>query len=379
MTSLLERLGSLLESSTSMGLRASGQGFNAPRPTPNVTSKAPKKTESKTNQEKNINQRKELSRKQQAVGDQAFGTLEKRWLEDPVTQSQVHSLYELRKKIDSFIESPIINTNPLMRFGDLMTRGQYNLAERFPSESMSRGEKMKLVSDLEKTYQSSLYDVQKAKNQFIDAQLGGYTQTGSNLTDQTTTTTETGTTTGGESSGGSGSWADDLTPRQIQQARVQFAKSPDKKKAQVANEYLKALKLYEDSIKDGIAWTGKKRASQQGYYNDVVMRYKDAKELGAITGPDLDLMRQAMALPSIINPISQAEYVLSGGHAGILEQIAAQRDIANRDFETIYKILKNEVTPGVTDSQYRELGEEWKKWSGSTGQLEEFDPNQFME
>lgn len=138
----------------------------APAPLPEYEKKEGEREKTKTSESTK-------TRSYQTFNPQLRKTLEDAWLQEPSSQMQVISLQNLRNKIDAFNAQPNLDLTPLMQFGDLMTRGQYNLTERF-KPAMTFSERQKLMNDMEKIYQDSVYDVQKAKNQWIDTQTKGF-------------------------------------------------------------------------------------------------------------------------------------------------------------------------------------------------------------
>jgi len=141
----------------------------APAPLPEYEKETKDRSKEKTETSSKTRDYKALSEPTQSL-------LEERWLQEPTSQMQIKSLMNLREKINNFVSDPLnTDTSALLQFGDLMTRGKFNLSERF-SPAMGAAERVKLINDMEKVYQNSVADVQKSKNDWVKTQTKGFTE-----------------------------------------------------------------------------------------------------------------------------------------------------------------------------------------------------------
>ena len=121
------------------------------------------------------------------------------------------------------------------------------------------------------------------------------------------------------------------------------------------NELSNTLKTYEQTIKDisnAPLSVGAKRAKLKNNFTAVQMGLKGAMELGALTGPDLDLLNGML-----MDPTSPRALLL--GDKGLLEQVTSTRDYLKNRGRAVYDANKQpvpaEYAPSADDlvNQYR--------------------------
>lgn len=128
-----------------------------------------------------------------------------------------------------------------------------------------------------------------------------------------------------------------LSPMEAFNLRSKISDSADGKVYKGLTDMRVALNNYEAAVKKhGLTPTGKGSAELQEKFQDVVMTAKKAYELGALAGPDMDLIAQGIRNAG--SPMAWATQTFSGGSDSILAQIrglkqrsdaAAKRTMAN--------------------------------------------------
>lgn len=112
----------------------------------------------------------------------------------------------------------------------------------------------------------------------------------------------------------------------------------EKKKLDTLTSLLSTITTYETLVDDyGIELFGKNTALLDNAYNNLVIAWKDAAELGALTGPDVQIIEGAL-LPST-GARGVRTYLMSGGADGILSQIDQMKTTLKNNAERNYNLL----------------------------------------
>lgn len=133
-----------------------------------------KKTSTKETQKRRETENAKMS---VAMDEETNATIDARWAQNPIVQKQADSIRQLREKIVMFAKTPAADLSGLMQWGDFMTGGHYNLSETYKPE-MTQKEKIKLLNDMENTFNKSVNDLHDSYTNYLNAQSKSYLQTG---------------------------------------------------------------------------------------------------------------------------------------------------------------------------------------------------------
>lgn len=141
-----------------------------------------------------------------------------------------------------------------------------------------------------------------------------------------------------------------------QDQRQAFSKSDEAKKLRSLREMGNALKQYEGLIRgsDGYEITGDKRKQIESAYGDFKIKYKEAANLGALTGPDIKILEEVVAPASGIIPFMKGE-VFTGGTQGVLKGIEQIKKNMGNDARINTDVLQK-VYPNVADDLLQSYG-----------------------
>lgn len=129
--------------------------------------------------------------------------------------------------------------------------------------------------------------------------------------------------------------AGDRHDRQTQQSREKFVGTEDAKQMAGITKFQQALDVYEDLVsKHGVSPTGKAAADLDSAYSKMSTAYKEAEKLGALAGPDLGLLHEAVGKSGDIKSYFTSQY--RGGKEGILSSIKNIKEGGKRDFDDAY-------------------------------------------
>lgn len=115
------------------------------------------------------------------------------------------------------------------------------------------------------------------------------------------------------------------------------------------------MKVKQDIYKNlvdlyGFEAVGDAKSQIDRAYADFKIAYKEAANLGALTGPDVGLIEEAVK-PASGGIINYASYVTSGGKSGILSAVKQAETSAKREALTNYKSLLTR-NPAYSQSEY---------------------------
>jgi hypothetical protein len=100
----------------------------------------------------------------------------------------------------------------------------------------------------------------------------------------------------------------------------QIAGSPEAKKLTALQDLQSKLYMYRDIVSEtGFAAGGVDKARLDSIYADLKIAYKEAANLGALTGPDIAVLEEAIKPASGVKNLGG--YIVSGGGAGVLASI----------------------------------------------------------
>lgn len=127
-----------------------------------------------------------------------------------------------------------------------------------------------------------------------------------------------------------------------QNLREDFGKSEDAKKIRAAAELRAALNNYKQKLaKYGTQYTGEAAADLDSAFNLMGLAYKENKKLGALTGPDWEIVKGSVAPAT--GWAGATQDALRGGRAGIAkgiknmeDDISTGTDIAESSASTLY-------------------------------------------
>ncbi len=138
-----------------------------------------------------------------------------------------------------------------------------------------------------------------------------------------------------------------LLPKEIFTMRKEISQTDSGKVAQGVTGFIEALNEYEDAVdKHGINPTGEGSAVLNSAYAKMSTRFKEAEKLGALSGPDLNLLKQNVANAG--DSFSAFNALFKGGKEGIKAAIKQSRAGADNDFNTAYADL-DQMTNGIPE------------------------------
>lgn len=139
-----------------------------------------------------------------------------------------------------------------------------------------------------------------------------------------------------------------ITPEEGFNIRTKLAATDSAKQARGINGFLDALNEYEGVVnKYGITPTGEGASKLNSAYAKMSTRFKEAENLGALSGPDLNILRQNVANAGGWDSYIQSQ--MKGGVAGVKSSIAQTRKGAQADFGRSMSDLEG-MAAGVGDA-----------------------------
>lgn len=153
--------------------------------------------------------------------------------------------------------------------------------------------------------------------------------------------------------------------KEAQNVRESFVKSDDAKiiKANVALQ--NRLQEYEDAVtKYGFEATGEGKAKLETAYNKLGLQYKESQKLGALTGPDWEIVqgtiRPTTGYKGVINEVT------GGGAQGTLQSIKALKQSINEDQNTFQQSAATIYPEPLVSEYVSKLNKTVKKSVNST-------------
>lgn len=111
-----------------------------------------------------------------------------------------------------------------------------------------------------------------------------------------------------------------------------IANSAEAKAIAAGQKLTDKLLAYEDIVKKyGFQAVGTEKAAIDAAYADLKIAYKDAAGLGALTGPDVKILEEAIKPSSGV--LSYPGYALSGGQEGVLKSISTVRSNTEKEIK----------------------------------------------
>lgn len=122
-----------------------------------------------------------------------------------------------------------------------------------------------------------------------------------------------------------------LEPGLTKSQREAISKDNNTKFIQSAQALARTAEEYKNAVnKYGLSPIGEGRKTLQNIYADLKVKWKEAANLGALTGPDLGLLEDA--IPNVINPLSAASAALiGGGKSGVVNAINTELNRIQRE------------------------------------------------
>lgn len=147
----------------------------------------------------------------------------------------------------------------------------------------------------------------------------------------------------------------------------QIESSPEAKKLQSLKDLKNKLQAYREVAAQpaGFDIYGSRKATLDSLYADLKIAYKDAAGLGALTGPDLTILSEAIKPMSGISNL--AGYLTSGGQKGVLNSIDQAVKAAQKAADTNYNTLLSKYRGYQSDPYIQNLGQGLITPSGGRG------------
>ena len=138
--------------------------------------------------------------------------------------------------------------------------------------------------------------------------------------------------------------------------RAAFLKTEESENIQNMIKLKNAVNKYSKLVsKKGITYTGKNRAVLDAAYTDLKIKYKEAAKLGALTGPDIEVLEDAIKPASGFR--SMRGEALSGGQSGILAGLGQIQATLDSDAAVTMSVLEH----AFEDDVYSGLLNNYKK------------------
>lgn len=144
--------------------------------------------------------------------------------------------------------------------------------------------------------------------------------------------------------------------------------SPEAKKLTALADMKNKLEAYRTlaSGASGFEIVGSKKAQLDALYADLKIAYKEAANLGALTGPDVAILQEA------IKPISGYEnllgYGLAGGQKGVLAGLDTAMSTLKKSAEMNSKLLDSKYNEYSDDPYIKQLKEPFAEQENQGGQ-----------
>lgn len=144
-----------------------------------------------------------------------------------------------------------------------------------------------------------------------------------------------------------------------------ISSSPEAKKLLAIKDLNGKLAAYREvaSQPGGFDAVGSRASILDSLYADLKIAYKEAANLGALTGPDVAIIQEA------IKPISGATnypaYLAGGGQAGVLASVDQALKSAQRQASNNYNSLLSKYPDYINDPYIRNLGDGINSQSGA--------------
>ena len=130
-----------------------------------------------------------------------------------------------------------------------------------------------------------------------------------------------------------------VNPSQLFGIRSKLVSTDEHKQATGINSFLSALNEYTDLVeKNGINPTGEGSAKMKSAYSKLTTAYKEAEKLGALSGPDMSILHNAIKNAGDWDTWFTAQ--LRGGTEGIQAAADQIRTNADNDFKRSYGTLR---------------------------------------
>ena len=139
--------------------------------------------------------------------------------------------------------------------------------------------------------------------------------------------------------------------------RLAIQKSPVNQAITAGKDTLQLLKEYEDKIREvGFESYGVNKAVMDRIYADLKVKYKDTAGLGALTGPDVALLEEAIK-PASGGPKQYAQYFLAGGKDGAIAGIESLRKSLETRLQRGYENLQEQYPDSQNDPFMMKIGQ----------------------
>lgn len=165
--------------------------------------------------------------------------------------------------------------------------------------------------------------------------------------------------------------------------RKEISVSPEKKALDSGRELTEALKRYRDLVsKYGFEAYGANKTALESAYADLKIKYKEAAGLGALTGPDISILEEA--IKPATGRAGLSAKLFAGGNQGIIKGIDDTLRAVQRGMITKYDELTTRFDKYAADEYLKKIGKGVivrvkDKETGQTGTLplEELDLSKY--
>lgn len=175
--------------------------------------------------------------------------------------------------------------------------------------------------------------------------------------------------------------ADERKTQRALQARENLIKTKQAEQMDGATAFTSALNTYEQKVKQyGINPTGKAADDLNAAYADVTTSYKEAKKLGALSGPDMGIVHGAVGPAGEFGSYLKSK--AKGGKEGLLSAINIVRNASKKDFNRNYDVLKKtygDVADDVLGSYKQQFDSVSTGAGAPAATTTTYQPNQVVE
>ncbi len=156
-----------------------------------------------------------------------------------------------------------------------------------------------------------------------------------------------------------------ITPEDGFNLRVKMTNLEPAKQARGITGFLAALNEYEQAVdKFGVSPTGEGASVLNSAYAKMSTRFKEAENLGALSGPDMKILNQNVANAGGFDAWFSGQ--VKGGKTGVKAALTQTRKGADNDFQHAYKNLKG-VARGVEPAVQPVLDDYQSAYNEATG------------
>jgi hypothetical protein len=203
-----------------------------------------------------------------------------------------------------------IDFSPLAAYFDSTVEGS-NLMRAVPKVE-SENERQQKIMSLENALQQRREGLTKSQTELLKEQIGAYMKAQEDPLKDLKSMAQI------EWYRNSSQGRDDRLSRQSMTDEKDFLKTDDAKKLKAQQELKEYTSRYKDLLQQhGYQATGEKKKQLEAAFNQVGIKYKEAAGLGALTGPDWDIVKGVVAPQTGVQGALQQ--VTGGGTSGAVK------------------------------------------------------------